>query len=460
MSFSTVEILLITSGVIGTVLTVTAAILVRRGLFRWTTFGFWTWASFALYFFINPMSSVITGNLTRYTLFLGLAGESERGIWILLVTVTGILAFFILYLNTDAQPITWRLSTDGPQFNTLMVYFTLLIVSFSFYSLIAYRSGLFETDIVIRNGRFVGSTSAYSNVGYTFVFVPTMILLLSKPKTLRLAGWFIIVTFVVLTLPKGWARFATVSILIASSIAVATKNQKSYPPIWLVLSIAGLASVLQIRGHVSWELFGIGDEFQSTASLISERGLDILAGNDSAMLASWYLKSFVDDKITGYDYGIPLLNYALFGWIPYRFFPQKYFLVDWLRASQTTFPPEVGDLLNGAKYTLLGSFYSNGGIVAVIVMSAITGWMCRKMDGMLYPDNPVVIRALGISWLSMMWMIWGSSDYWGLIRIGSLAIPVLLIWLLAPKQYARRHSTINSKDSFKAGTRNFPDLNL
>ncbi len=51
------------------------------------------------------------------------------------------------------------------------------------------------------------------------------------------------------------------------------------------------------------------------------------------MLPTFYLESYSKDHLTGYDYGIPLINYILTGWIPNRNFPQKYFLMDWLRGQ-------------------------------------------------------------------------------------------------------------------------------
>ena len=53
-----------------------------------------------------------------------------------------------------------------------------------------------------------------------------------------------------------------------------------------------------------------------------------LGSGDSAMLATWYLESFTKDTLGGYDYGIPIVNYSLTGFLPLKYFPWKYFLLD------------------------------------------------------------------------------------------------------------------------------------
>jgi hypothetical protein len=128
-------------------------------------------------------------------------------------------------------------------------------------------------------------------------------------------------------------------------------------------------------------------------------------------------------------------NYVLTGWIPYRILPEKYFMIDWLHNSQLyRIPQTIERLLYGAKSSLLGSFYANGGIIAVILLVWVAGVMSRKLDGMLAEDSPRLIRAIGISWLSILWMVWGSDDRWGLMAMGVLLIPGLLLWLVSPKQ--------------------------
>ena len=90
-------------------------------------------------------------------------------------------------------------------------------------------------------------------------------------------------------------------------------------------------------------------------------------------------------------------------------------------------------MLFGAKTSLLGSFYGSGGIVAVVMCMWVMGVLCRKMDGMLSQESPLPVKATAVSWMSMLWMLWGSHDSWGLTVIGSLAIPAVCMWLLALK---------------------------
>jgi len=66
------------------------------------------------------------------------------------------------------------------------------------------------------------------------------------------------------------------------------------------------------------------------------------------------------------------------------------------------------------------------------------GKLMKNLDDLLLPENPILIQGFGIGVLSLMWMIWGSDDYWGLVRVGVLFIPVALLWLSSPKQKKTR----------------------
>ncbi len=95
-------------------------------------------------------------------------------------------------------------------------------------------------------------------------------------------------------------------------------------------------------------------------------------------------------------------------------------------------------MLYGSKSTLVGGFYSDGGLIGVILLMAAMGFITRKMDGMLEDESPLIVKAVGVSWLGVMWIVWGSHDYWGLMTLGFVAIPGILFWLVSPKSRNKR----------------------
>jgi hypothetical protein len=442
--FSTIEELLFAqAAVTGAVLTIFGIAMARRGLFGWTTAGFWAWAAFALYFVINPLASIYW-NLGRYAIRLSMSGGLERGEWILLCSVVGIVVFFIAYLNTKTRPYTWNLRPDDRRITLSMALVIVTITGLSTLLLLTFRTGYLSTSrqMAIEGGEFTGEITGYEYMGHVFAFLPIILLLLSPRRSLRWLGGMLGGAYVVLSLPAGWARFSLISMLIAMTLSTIVRRQRSWPRPIMIGAILLLGAVLEIRGHAGLET---SDQFLEIVSDIPNEIGSVLAAGDTGMLASWYLQSYIKDTITGYDYGIPFLNYALFGAIPGRFFPQKYFLVDWLRDNQPTIlDPLVLTLLYGSKASMFGSFYRNGGLVAVIIGALLTGIISRKIDGMLLPDSTMLVRATGIAWLSMLWIIWGSSETWALIRFGTMIMPALVIWFVAPKQPTKSKSPVPS----------------
>lgn len=424
------DLLLAQSAITGIVLLVFSILLARRGLFRWTAAGFWAWIAFALYFCLNPLASM-RWNSEQYHIDLALSGGLARGEWIGFVAIMGIIVFFVSYLRASTRPVTWGLRYNagaGPLGIVLMV----CLLAAAAYCLLAYRVGAISGAYVeMEGGRYVGQVTGYENSAHLFFFIPVAALLLSSSRLRQLLGLLMGCGYVVLSMPAPWSRFAAVSMLLAMLIIAATRRPRGWPRLPYLIVVLLIAGVLQLRGHMSMES---ASDFVGFVTRIPDEAGSILAGGDSAMLASWYLESFVKDRITGYDYGLPFINYVLFGWIPNRLFPQKYFLVDWLRAAQPPLQVQaIVTWLTGAKSTLLGSFYANGGIVAVVLLMWVMGALSRRMDGMLSEKSPLLVRATGVSWMGCLWMVWGSQDYWGLTLIGTLAIPALLLWLLTPK---------------------------
>jgi hypothetical protein len=165
------------------------------------------------------------------------------------------------------------------------------------------------------------------------------------------------------------------------------------------------------------------------------RVVDVLTSQNTGMLSNWYLQSYVNDSIVGYDYGIPVVNYAITGYLPFHFFPSKYFLEDWLYSQQPPIPdPTLVQALYGQKVSIVGSFYSEGGFLGVVGLMALMGYLSRKLDGLVQQGAPVLVRATGLVWMSTLWMVWASGDTWTINLLGTLALPTIALWILAPKR--------------------------
>ena len=428
--------------IIGVILFVSAYVLNRRSLFLWTSTGFWAWIAFLLYFFLYPLAVLIQGDLFDVNISLKASGGVSRGIWILFVASIGIIIYFYTYLYAKPSSFTFYLK---PKYQpiTLFILITLLVfISVGLYSLLTYRASLIGdvSGVIIEQGRFVGNVTGYEFIAYQFLFVPTFFLLMSNSRSKRLAGLFLGSLFFVLSIPHAWSRYLTVSLLIAISIADAINRKKNWPKWFYIITIIVLSAVYQVRSHTTWTLSNSVENFISITEEIPQRGVGIVSGNDTAMLKTWYVESYLKDTLTGFDYGLPLVNYLITGWVPNRIFPQKYFIIDSLNAiTNKSYPRYIDDMLFGGKSTLLGSFYSHGWLIGVVLGAILLGFLSRKMDGMVRESSPQLIKAVGISWISLLWMIWGSADYWAITVMGSVAIPAIVLWLVSPK-YRPRHS--------------------
>jgi hypothetical protein len=428
------QLLFITAAIVGLQLLIIAWLLKRKQLFNWMSSGFWTWVAFALYFVLNPLTAVLQGNINVYRIRLFIVGGTDRGYWILFVIVVCITIFFFSYLHT--KPSSNRVNPREVRFTPPMVLAYFIFTLIGVYSLVIFRASIITTkrDLLVEGNRFTGEVTGYESSGYMFLFIPILLLLLSKSIFARVLGYVVALLFLVLALPNGWSRYLIVSLLIAVSLTTVIRLKKNWPsPIYLPLLLI-FTIVLQMRGHVEWHIKQQGSELLSLVINSTKNIGSAFGSSDASMLASWYLESFVKDEITGYDYGLPLVNYLFSAWLPHRFFPHKYFLVDWLRGFQTNVPESISVLLYGAKSTLVGSFYADGGILGVIIITLIAGYLSRKLDGMLYSESHILAKATGIAWMSVLWIIWGSNSSWGVLTLGILSFPAIVLWILSPKK--------------------------
>lgn len=417
-------------------------LLVRKGLFNWTSAGFWSWIAFAIYFFLSPLASV-WWNLDKYLFSIQLIGGLDRAAWIGVVSIIGMVVFFISYLRTKTRPVTWKLEPNDQRITFIMAMIMVVFAILSAISLFTYHLGDSSVqDQAVRSGRFTGDVTGYQYIAQNFIFVPIAISLLSRSRFLQLLGLAVGAGYVILRMSDEWGRWSIISMLFTISLAITLLRKKKWPPAIFLIAIILFAGVLTVRGHTS---VNSRDNFMQLVMEIPEKIGRKFTRNNTDMLAFWYIDSYIKDSITGYDLGIPLLNYAVTGFIPSRFFPDKYFLINWLASKQ---PPlldqQLLSTLFGSKPTLLGSFYGHGGVIGVILFAWIFGIILRKMDGMLSPQSPMLVKAIGIIWLSTLWMVWGSQDSWALSTLGSLAMPLIVLWIVAPK--------------FKKGTKFLSDL--
>jgi len=430
-------ILQLTAAVVGLELAFFAALLMHRRLFHWTSAGFWAWASFLLYFVLSPWAvSVSDFPLYRANLILELSGGIERASWILLVVIMGIAAFFLSYLRTSFKPITWRLPPGPIKLNPPTAIILFAFVVFGMYSLLVFRAGLFsiEGEKLIVNGRFVGNITGYQNGAYAFLFVPIFLLFLSDKKRLQVIGVIAAAIFLILSLPHAWSRFATVSFLLALSMIVVVKKGRAWPSVVWIIGILLVATLYQLRGHTDWRYGQISHEIVDLVESLPSRTNQILSSSDTSMLQVWYMSSYLNDRWNGFDYGLPVLNYALTGWIPSRIFPDKYFLIDWLVSQKSQIYPAILDqLLYGAKSSMPGTFYEHGGLIGVLIGCLLAGFLSRRLDGMLIQESSTLVKSVAIAWMSILWMVWASGTAWSMMAMGIMALPSLVSWLFLSK---------------------------
>lgn len=444
------SILRVTAGIVGLELALFAVLLARRGLFRWTTAGFWTWVSFLVYFVLSPWAvSFNETAMTRLQILLALSGGVERAFWVLLLALMGIAAFFVAYLRTPFRPVTWGLPPGPIRLNLPVLFLLTAFAVFGMYSLLVFRAGLFSTEgeTLILGGRFVGDITGYQNGGYGFLFVPILLLLLSPKKRLQALGIILAAAFLVLSLPHAWSRYATVSFLLAISLVMVMKSSKRWPSALWILGLFLVVALYQMRGHRDWRFEEISGEIITLVDSLPSRAAEIFSSSDTSMIQAWYVSSHLNDHWVGVDFGLPVLNYALTGWIPSRIFPDKYFIVDWLRDQRNMYYPAIFDqILRGAKSSLMGSFYDHGRWVGVLLGCLLAGFLSRRLDGMLAPETSNLVKSTGITWLSVMWMVWASSSTWGMMAIGAMAMPALASWLFLPKVLSRQNARERSLD--------------
>ena len=395
----------------------------RRGLFHWLSFGFWSWAAFTLYFFITPIIQYFGDPFyleTRLEVTEGLL----RLLWVTFCVAVGILVYFIAYFRSTPSRPSFGLPQEEWPRGTRWVL--LLAMAGAIYSLIYYR-GAFGFEIIpidIVRGKYEGEVMGYQRVMHYFANFPIVLLILHRSTRwlgLVLAGIILVARF-----EDAWDRFTAVSLVLAMTMIVAVIRQRRWPHPLLVGGLVVFTLLMHARGHVPLS------DFIASGRMITTSKQEVKRGEGANMLASLYLKTYLHDH-EGYNYGIPFITKLVLGPLPRKYFPWKDRLMEQF-SPRLDFDDIPGSkMMYGAKTSVIGDLYGFGNILAVILGMALLGIFSRKLDGFLEPRRPQAIQAIGICWLSSLWMMLGSSLSWIAITFYLNAVPfvgvVICAWL-------------------------------
>jgi hypothetical protein len=400
---------------VGILLFLGAILLCNKGCFNLLASGFWVWVACALFFFISPLVSLIARDLDFYMARLVGTEGSGRIYWILLTIVLGMSAFHLIYYIIPAT--TWLPLDANP--NIVTIPCLLAFFAVALYVTIQYRSDIIGTaDVQIVNGKFVGSVSGWQYAAHRFALFP-MTFLLYFPRT-RWVGVLTVVAFTIVRLFDYGDRFTMVTPFLAAIFLYLDRKRRKTPPVWMAALVLALGLFLVHRGHT---MVNDANTDYSLEAIAKSAG-NVLTGADTDMLPQMYRESAVYDQY-GYTYGIPLFESAAFGWLPRNRFPWKDSLFDGLIFKPNDRP--IIKILVGPKSSVVGNLYTFGSIPAVLIGMAGAGFLCRKLDGMLTPRQPAAVRALGFTYLSFLWMFFGSNTDWTLQYIVLTALPFVTV---------------------------------
>ena len=389
---------------IGTLLLFILFILRRRQLFHWLSAGFWAWGAFALYFFITPLIQFF-GDPTYLETYLAPTEGLPRMVWVTACVALGITMFFWAYFRSRPGNPTLGLEQEKwPPGTSLIIVLTLAGAA---YSMITYR-GAFGFEVtpfeLEKASKFVGKVTGYETALNICALFPIILLIIRRST--RLLGLAIAGIYLLGKLDDRYDRANAVSLVIGISMALTFVRRRKWPAgVWIV-GIMLFTVLLQVRGHYSLT------EFRKSGKMTMSTGRgEVVKGEGAVMLSQFYLKSYLHDK-AGYTYGIPLISSAVFGALPRKYFPWKDWLVETYLSEKVTRAFQMEALMFGSKSSVIGDLYGFGGIWAIFGGMFILGFLTRKLDGWLAPQAPMVIRAMGVVWLSFLWMMIGSALLW------------------------------------------------
>jgi hypothetical protein len=379
----------------------------RHSLFHWLSAGFWVWGAILFYGVVAPLGQYYLGNPYYTEIFLAATEGIPRLLWITCCIAVGTYMFFVGYFKSRPAQIQLGLPLNRWPVGTFVIIS--LALAGAAYSLITYRGfmGIEGQKIEIIKGKFIGEDVGYQYVLHLLALFPISLLIFRKSS--RYLGYALAVFFIVGRLDDPWDRMSSVSLLMSISIIRVALRRRRWPS-FLFLGVILLATVgLEARGHITMEKFI--DSGQSTLDQVTQ---EVKKSSSAVMLQTLWLSSYLSDK-SGYTYGLPLVNDLIFGALPRKYFPWKSDILDEI----IPFKPKGVEyihgsgMMSGAKSMVFGSLYGYGGLVGIIVGMSFLGFLARKLDGLISAHSPLVLRTLGMVWLGLLWMIFGSSLEWG-----------------------------------------------
>jgi hypothetical protein len=407
---------------IGTILLLIYLILRREHLFHWLSTGFWAWTAFTFYFFIAPLIQY-WGDPHYMEIYLAPTEGLPRMIWVTWCVAVGIAMFFWAYFRSRPAIRRYGLNQESWPTGTWMII--ILSLAGAAYTLVVYRGafGFEMTQVDIEgSSKFVGKVTGYEYGLNLCASFP--IILLTLRRSTRVLGLACAGIMVLGKINDRFDRATAVSIFIGISMVLTLVRRSKWPSRLLIVCILLLTMFLQARGHYSYT------EFRESGKMTvaTSRG-EVKKAEGAVMLSMFYLKSYLHDKV-GYTYGIPLVSAVAFGALPRKYFPWKDWMVEtYLSKINRAFGLET--IMFGSKSTVIGDLYGFGGIFAIAGGMFILGFLTRKLDGWLAPQAPTGIRAMGIVWLSYLWMILGSALLWTATLMFLTIIPFVAVVLCA-----------------------------
>jgi hypothetical protein len=415
----------------------------RKHLLHWRSAGFWALSAIMLYFVITPGIQELGGDRYYLETRLAMTEGLPRMLWVTLCVAVGIAVFYLAYFNTKPGRPNFGLPLQTwPHGAWIIVLLCLLAAG---YSLAAYR-GIMDAgetqQITIVAGKFTGETTGYVTVMHIFASVP--IILLIFRRSTRLLGIAILGMYLGARLQDIYDRTSAVSLMLAISIMDTYRKNRKWPSIWWLGVVLIFTLVVQARGHQSMTRFVERGQERQALEITQE---EVRRGEGASMLATLYLKTYVQDK-AGYSYGVPIISGVLFGALPRKYFPWKDWMVEEYAYGDIS-NVYGSELMSGAKHTVIGDLYGSGGIIAIFLGMPLLGFLTRKLDGFLSPQSPLVVRALGSTWLGTYWMMFGSALTWSFAGLYLSAVPFLAIlfmnMVLTPKDVREKNKQASLK---------------
>lgn len=447
--------LLIHCLVVGLVLVLALLAAHRRGRLTLLHTGTWVLFACSLYFVFNPAAALFTGATDVYeeALLQYTREGSRRVLWMLLVIVAGIVSFFVAYLSAGRSHTPSTPPKRQIRWSTLNIACLAMAIGIGLYGILFYRTAGEFVDSSLRDsaqfdqGRIVGGVTGYVTAAHKFYIFPVVLLLFRGPTSVRRFGGLLLLGFVGLRLYDSHDRASVVSLTAAAGMALlahrnasegATRRRWRARDLVPFVAAALVAGVLTMRGHSS-----ISDASLSLDGTPSAQKLAV--ESNTAMLPPLYARTYQFDR-KGFDYAVPVLTRALFGWLPRRYFPWKDDLNETL-LDQTMRRDTPADFrwIMGPKMTLVGSFYGHGGLIGVVLGMLLLGRGAVALDRLVASGSSDLRRSVGIVWMADAWMMFAGNTVGIMMRMFTTGLPCLMLYVTLKLQSRGTISVVDPK---------------